>query len=116
MLKKTSSWDWGGISTGKDPVLCKGKGDHNGGLEGAQHLHLQPKTGVCIQSPACESCFQLCLCTMGVSVLPRSPLLPAASLTSALLLLLLALPLPPPPWQGAPCRWVSLTRASWTCR
>lgn len=102
MLKKPSSWDGGGISTGKDPVLCKGNGDHNRGLEGAQHLFLQPKTGVCIQSPASESSCQLCLCTVGVSELPWSPLLPAASLTSALLLRLLALPPPPPPWQGAP--------------
>lgn len=102
MLKKPSSWDGGGISTGKDPVLGKGKRDHNRGLEGAQHLLLQPKTAVCIQSPASESSCQLCLCTMGISVLPRSPLLPAASLTSALLLRPLALPLPPPPWQGAP--------------
>lgn len=56
------------------------------------------------------------VCTVGVSVLPCSPLLPAASLTSALLLPLLALPLPPPLWQGAPCRLVSPMRASWTCR
>ena len=67
----------GGISTGKVPVLCEGEEAHNRGLEGARDLILQPEMGVRVQPPASESCCQLCLCTMGVSVFPRSPALPS---------------------------------------
>lgn len=67
----------GGISTGKDPVLCEGEGDHNRGLEGARGFVLQPEMGVHVRSPASEGCCQLCLCTVEVFIFSQSPLFPS---------------------------------------